>query len=671
MKIYILGLILFFTLNSQAQNFKFGKVSKAELIEKKHPRDSSADAAVLFKKESIRFDYRQGDGFTQIRTVHQRIKIYNKEGFDWATKKIKLFNKLNSKSEDLYKLKGYTYNLVNGKIEDDKLKNDGIFDEELNKFWKVKSFTMPNVREGCVVEFSYEIASPYLAIDDLELQYTIPINVLEVSVKTPQYFVYNKVLNPQTTYLPKIVESTSSRQESITTKSTNPNFAQNRDTKFSVSQLTINENVILINETEIPALKDEPFIDNLGNYLANLQLELKSIQYPNQPYKNLSTSWDAVTKTIYESSNFGNQLDKSGYYKDDIDALIINLETNTQKAFAIYNYVKAKVKWNGYYGLYADDGVRKVYKEGAGNVADINLMLVSMLRYAGIKANPVLISTKSNGVPLFPTRYGFNYVICFIEDEGIMSLLDATDENATFNTLPERDLNWQGRVVREDGSSTWIGLVPQKVSKDITGLSIKINSDYSSEGKVRSQKFDYAAKSYRDTYANGSKESYINFIEKGRGDLIVSNLKLEGKQNLLKPVKVTYDFKMDNAVEEIGDKLYFSPLLFLSTEENPFKQDIRMLPIDLRYPASNKYMINITLPEGYDVESLPENEVFDFADNTGQFKYIINQNGRFLQVSMELNINTSFILPENYTFFKQFFTQIIEKESEKIVLKKI
>jgi hypothetical protein len=429
--------------------------------------------------------------------------------------------------------------------------------------------------------------------------------------------------------------------------------------------------VILINETEIPALKDEPFIDNLGNYLANLQLELKSIQYPNQPFKNLSTSWDAVTNTIYESSDFGNQLDKSGYYEDDIDALVANLENNTQKAFAIYNYVKAKVKWNGYYGLFVDEGVRKVYKEGAGNVADINLMLVSMLRYAGIKANPVLISTKSNGVPLFPTRYGFNYVICFIEDEGIMSLLDATDENATFNTLPERDLNWQGRVVREDGSSTWIGLVPQKVSKDITGLSIKINSDFSSEGKVRSQKFDYAAKSYRDTYANGSKESYINFIEKGRGDLIVSNLKLEGKQNLLKPVKVTYDFKMDNAVEEIGDKLYFSPLLFLSTEENPFKQDTRMLPIDLRYPASNKYMINITLPEGYDVESLPENEVFDFADNTGQFKYLINQNGRFLQVSMELNINTSFILPENYKFFKQFFTQIIEKESEKIVLKKI
>jgi hypothetical protein len=82
-------------------------------------------------------------------------------------------------------------------------------------------------------------------------------------------------------------------------------------------------------------------------------------------------------------------------------------------------------------------------------------------------------------------------------------------------------------------------------------------------------------------------------------------------------------------------------------------------------------MINVMLPEGYDVESVPENQALDFADKTGEFKYLINQNGRFLQIILELNINTSFILSENYTFFKQFFTQAIEKESEKIVLKKI
>ncbi|TXE17624.1 DUF3857 domain-containing protein [Psychroserpens burtonensis] len=671
MKAIIIAVVLLIVCNLQAQNFKFGKVSKEELAEKVHPKDPTANAALLFKRESVRFDYRKGDGFTQVRTIHQRIKIYNKEGFSWATKKVRLYDKMNSESEKLYKLKAYTYNLVDGKVKDDKLKSDGVFDEELNKFWKVKSFTMPNIKEGCIVEFTYEISSPFLAIDDLELQYTIPINVLEVLVKTPEYFIYNKVLNPQTTYLPKIEESSSTKSESITNTSISNGSLGSRNSDTSVSQFTINENVIKVNETDIPALKDEPFVDNLGNYQAKLKLELTAIKYPNEPYKNLSSSWDAVTKTIYKSDDFGEQLDRSGYYEDEIDALTANLESNAQKAFAIYNYVKVKVKWNGFYGYSTDAGVRKAYKEGVGNVGDINLMLVSMLRYAGIIANPVLISTKSHGIPLFPTRDGFNYVICFVEDEDIMSLLDATGDNATFNTLPIRDLNWQGRVIRENGSSTWIDLTPRKVSRDITGLNIKINSDLSAEGKVRSQKFDYIAKSYRDNYADLSTEAYIKVLEKDKGEVLISNLEVEGEDSLLEPIKITYEYTMDNALEEIGDKLYFSPLLFLNTQENPFKQDERKLPIDLMYPMSDKYMINIMLPEGYDVEYLPENQALDFANKTGEFKYLVNQNGRFLQVNVELNINASLILPENYTFFKQFFAQAMEKESEKIVLKKI
>ena len=676
MRIIITAVVLLITLNLQAQNFKFGKVSKEELAEKVHPKDPSANAAVLFKDESIRFDYRQGNGFTQIRTVHERIKIYTKEGFSWATKKVKLYNQQKADNESLEDLKAYTYNLVDGKIEDDKLKSDGIFDEEVNKFWKVKSFTMPNIKEGSVVEFTYEITSPYLSIDDLELQYTIPINVLDISVKTPEYFIYNKALNPQAPYLPKVKESTSSRNETIKRQSTASGNVgkfgiRKGEKRTSMSQFTISEKMILINESDIPALKNEPFVNNLRNYQAKLQLELTAVQYPNEPYKNLSNSWDAVTKTIYENDEFGNQLDKSSYYEDDIDILIADLDDNYQKALVIYNYVKTKVKWNKYYGYLTDYGVRKAYKEGSGNSGDINLMLVSMLRYAGLNASPLLVSTKSNGVPLFPTRQGFNYVICFIEDKDIMSLLDATDPNATFNTLPIRDLNWQGRLVRKNGSSGWIDLAPNTLSKDVVSLNIKLNLDLSAEGKVRSQKFNYVAKNYRDKYAAMSNESYIKILEKDKSDLMISNLEVEGKANLLEPVKITYDFNMDNAVEEIGGKLYFSPLLFLESQDNPFKQDNRQLPIDLMYPMSDKYMINLMLPEGYDVESLPENKSFELGDKTGNFKYLINQNGRYLQVSIELNINTSFVLSENYAFFKQFLSQSIEKQTEKIVLKKI
>ena len=90
-----------------------------------------------------------------------------------------------------------------------------------------------------------------------------------------------------------------------------------------------------------------------------------------------------------------------------------------------------------------------------------------MLRYAGLNANPILVSTRSNGIPLFPTTDGFNYVIAGIEVQDAVILLDATERNSFPNILPNRALNWMGRLVRKDGSSSSVasqnkGLHPAK-----------------------------------------------------------------------------------------------------------------------------------------------------------------------------------------------------------------
>jgi hypothetical protein len=652
----------------QSQDFKFGKVSKEELAESFNRADSSANATVLYKSEKIRFDYRQGEGFVQIREVHERIKIYNKEGYKWATKRIRLYNRSGSKSENLQSLKGYTYSIINGKIEDDKLKKDGIFKEEVNKYWKVNSFTMPNISDGCVIEYIYEIESPFLAIDDIDYQYTIPINTFDLSIRTPEYFVYNKLVNPRASYSPIINQSKRNRTERMTDKDRSGFYVSK--TTYSQSELTFFENVISSNETNIPALKDESFVDNLNNYKTKLILELTAIRYPNQPYKSLSSSWDAVTKTIYDNSEFGNQLDRNSYFKEDVDALMSGVSDPVQKAFLIFNFVKNKVKWNEFYGYSSDIGVRKAYKEGSGNVADINLMLISMLRYAGLNANPVLVSTKNNGIPLFPTRQGFNYVICMIENEAFNVLLDATDVYSTFNVLPNRVLNWQGRIIRENGSSDWINLYPSSLSLDITSLNVKINPDLTIEGKVRQQKSDYAAMSYRNRFANLSEGEIIKSIESNNGELEVVAINLENKKDYTKPILIKYDYNFVDGIEEIGGNLYFSPMLFLASEENPFKQNTRNFPIDLTYPFSDKYMINVMIPEGYEIESLPQSEKFLFND-AGDFTYLAKANGAFIQLTVTLNIKTSIILAEDYEVFKGFYSKIVEKESEKIVLKKI
>lgn len=649
MKHLLITLVLVFSFNIiNSQNYDFGKVSKAELQEKFHPKDSATSAAILYRSESITFPYSDNQGFLQEREVHERIKIYNKEGFDWATKKIYLYQGSGQK-ETIVGLRGFSYNLVNGKVEKDKLKSDGKFDEDYSEFVKINSFTLPNVKEGTVIEYRYTIFSPRYSIDDVLFQFSIPVNKLDVRIATPEYRVYNKQYNIRASYIPKLNE---------TSKNTTVPF----DYKINIST---------ISEEDIPAIRAEAFSGNINNYRSKMAMELTAVLNNLKIIeKSFSSSWEEVSKTIYDSNNFGGQLDGFNIYKDDLEALLSGVDDDFAKAKLVENFVKTKVKWNGSYGKYTQNGIRSAYKEGEGNVADINLMIVSMLRSQGVNANPVLLSTRNNGIPLFPTREGFNYVICSVQKGDNYLLIDATEKYSTNNILPQRVLNWQGRLIENEKVSRWINLQPNVKSTESSMLNVAINNDFTVTGKVSKHLTDYVAYFYRDKYANMTKEDHIKSLEKDKGDIEISELEVENAKNITEPIKVSYNYELSDGIDEVGDKLYFSPLLFLATKENPFKLEERQYPIDFIIPATEKYMVNIMLPEGYEVESLPNSEGLAFMDSNVKFTYLVQQSGRYLQLKAQLDINNPLILPDNYKDFKAFYSKIVEKQAEQIVLTK-
>lgn len=655
-----------------SQNYKFGKVSEEELLEKTNPDYPEANATVLYKKQQISFDYVQDKGFIQNNEVQMRIKIYNKEGFDYATQIVKLYTNSEgstSYNESLLGLKAVTYNLIDGKIEEDKLKKDGIFEERTDKFWETTKFTMPNIKEGCVIEFEYTVQSLSKGIDDIGFQELIPVKKHEFKLKTPEYYKYKVLLNPRASYIPKLNYSTESKSITFNYKErTNGRVSR---TEFSSSKVDYVVDIIEANLVDIPPLKTESYVDNLRNYQARLIVELERVEFPNEPKEYLSTSWEKVTKAIYDYSDFGDQLNKKGYYNSDIDAILKGVTDSQQKTALIFNYVKSKVKWNNYNGIFTDLGVTKAYKDGVGNVADINLMLTSILRYAGLNANPVLVSTKSNGIPLTPTRTGFNYVICALEIGDNLILLDGTQKFSTANILPTKALNWLGRLIRQDGSSDWIELIPKISSKEMVSLNIKLNTDLSASGKLRNQFTNYQAFRVRDRFENYNTDEMIESLEKGKGELEISNFEIENMNDVSQPVTQSYDYVFNNAMEDIGGKLYLTPMLFLAPDENPFKENVRNYPIDYVYPIADKYMINIMLPDGYAIETMPESVKYQFNISDGEFTYLARQNGNMLQFTISLDLNKTLVLPTDYEQYKKFYQLMIEKQTEKVVLKKI
>ena len=649
-----------------AQDLRLGKVSIEELKEKSHSNDTSAVAAIIFEKGKNTFEYDQDRGFTMDLEVITRIKIYKKEGYDWATKKINYYTNGSSK-EKVYLTDANTYNLENGKIEKTKLKSDGEFDKIINKYWSQKAFTMPNVKEGSIVEFRYILKTDNIGSPrDWSFQNKIPVNYSEFKMNVPEYFVYSR--NSKGYITPIVTEEKMTREIAYSYREGTGGVVSSATSHKKLEFLETRTTFVAEN---LPAIKEEHFVNNIDNYTATLTQELSMTKYPNAPSKLYSTDWNSVAKTIYNYEDFGPELNKTGYFEDDLKVVLSTTKTTTEKILAILNYVKLRIKWDEYYGYSCDKGVRKAYQEKTGNVAEINLMLTAMLRYAGLTANPVLVSTRSNGISIFPNRTAFNYVIAAVETEEGNILLDATDKFSTPNILPLRTLNWRGRLIRKDGTSEDIDLMPKKTSNDTVFITYSIDPEGKITGKTRRQWTDYNAMITRGSISNLKEEEYLEKLENKNNKIEITEYSRTNEKDILLPITETYSFTGNNLCELIGNKLYINPMLFFTNEENPFKQDVREYPIDFGFPFTDKYNINIQIPEGYSVESLPVPAAITMEDNLGIFKYNIAVNGNALQLSVAHQINEAIVSTENYEMLKEYYKAMIAKETEKIVLKRI
>lgn len=387
--------------------------------------------------------------------------------------------------------------------------------------------------------------------------------------------------------------------------------------------------------------------------------------------KFISLTWEDVVKTIYESEDFGEQINKTNYFETAIKQIVNGLNNKDEQILAIFNYVKSNIKWNGIYGIYCDKGVKKGFEDRTGNVSEINLMLTAMLNYAGVEASPVVLSTRNNGMVLYPSATALDYVIAAVEIENGFILLDATDENAMPNILPERALNLTGRIIRKNGSSAEVDLTPNMLSKKIVNIMANVAPDGIISGKVREQHYDYYAHEFRSKYAGLNEESYLEKLEKKYPGIEIELYKVSNKTDLSKQIVEDYSFKHSGLTEMIAEKIYINPMLFFTENENPFKQEKREYPVDFIFPNQDKYTISLTLPDGYVVESVPAPLSLSMEEGLGNFHFNIVNSGSQIQLIATLSFNSSIVPANYYEMLKNFYKNVVEKNKEKIVLKKV
>jgi hypothetical protein len=312
-----------------------------------------------------------------------------------------------------------------------------------------------------------------------------------------------------------------------------------------------------------------------------------------------------------------------------------------------------------------------VIKEKKGNSADINILLLSMLRSSGIPAVPVVLSTRENGYlnTAYPSISNFDYVVVQANINGKNIMLDATEKYLPAGFLPMRCLNGKGRIIdAANGGETDIVPAGDDNISEFQTLTIQSNGDIS--GSTAEKYSKYAAFNLRKKIEeDGGAENHIKKMTEKAQDFEMTDAQISDLDDISKNVSVKYNLSQKTENSNAG-MIIFTPLKNTFFESNPFKSDERKYPIDYGCPITMLSVKQYTLPDGFEVSEMPAAASFSLPDGMGKFTFTTNITGNILQISGKFEIKKPLILSDNYGALKNFYDMVIAKQNEKVVLKK-
>lgn len=217
-------------------------------------------------------------GFAISFERHKRIKILKKEGYSYADFSIPYYKSNGGGEEKINSLAATAYNVENGKIVATKMTGDARFNEKITKNWWRVKFTVPQVKEGTIIEYRYKIVSDFLFnLREWNFQSELPALYTDYSVTIPEYFNYKS--------FSKISEELI---QQLPFDSYRRSFSGSDDSGGGATErfsFIANCNKSRWIGNAVPAFKEEAYTATSDDHLQKIEFELMSIKYPNSVLK--------------------------------------------------------------------------------------------------------------------------------------------------------------------------------------------------------------------------------------------------------------------------------------------------------------------------------------------------------------------------------------------------
>lgn len=647
------------SISAQEFSYNYGKVTADELNMKICKLDSTAKAVTIYKNIIANYKYTSKNEFIIEYNYESKIKILKSEGSEYANITVPIYDngKSDSRKESVSKIEAYSYNLENGEIKKTKMDKSYIFEERINPYYKQIKFSIPAVKEGTVIEYKYKLTSGFPdQIEECIFQQDIPVIYSNYDIQIPQFFDFNAELKGQE----KINVA-----ESIVPQAINGTDENNQS--FSVS---FNSRRIFLTVINLPAIKDEPNIWCPDDFRTKVTFELKGTNFPGSEYKPFTSSWEKIDEYLKKEEDFGGVLNMVNPFREEMRALKIMSLPNTEKIRAIFQFIKTKIAWDGTYRFYGDN-IKKAIKKGTGSNADINFILISMLKDAAIEAFPVMMSKRDKGrLPAtFPSIYKLNTFVVGIHDTDSTTVyLDGSIKNGDINILPPVLMVDRARSYNLNGKGSWVNLT--NIGKNhVTAL---ITGSITPEGVICGEKTSsYAgelASVFRSFY-HEAKDSTA-FIEKTESEdgISIKESSFKNLSSFNSTVQEKLLFTKEVSFNE--DHIYLNPMIFPHLTKNQFIKEERKLPIEFDYPYVFQLTAILDIPKGYQVEDIPKPTRINLDKDACSCVYNIMVTDNKIQVKYTFSLNKIQYAKEEYASLRKLWGIIVDKNNQQIILKR-
>lgn len=630
------------------------KVSPEELSMNVYEPDTTAALVLLYRHINVTVGPSAAGEIGCDRQVYERWKVMKESGKDQIDYEIFYANSDKQKDE-VRDIRAVTYNLdPDGSMISHKISRRNIYREKYSEGVYRLSFAPESVQVGSVVEVSYTFSTSSVEIAPVDIQDSYPLNLADIDIAYLEYFMYHHM---QMGY-----ESAQYRQK-LETRT------------FSMGARSDHYNVIhdIYRVKDLPAVKNEPFSFCPKQYRLRLLYSLRLVKFPGQNPKDLSSTWEKVDGFFTGKGLVKNCTRKLKAFSD-MDGIISGATKPDRIVLAIRKYVLDNVEWNGKRARIPDEGA-DIWKAGTGNDADITAIIACGINQLdGYKAEPVLVKLRANGylIDFQPSANEFDRLILRIEvPGGKVYFLDAMAKDGYLNVLSPNLLTNAARLIDLNGHGSWINL-EEAAPFGAGNYTVKaaFGNDSFLCGTFHKTAFHAEAMSDKQHYRKfQSRDEWTEDLEHNLTDVEVSDAAITGTDDYSNKCETELSFISGVCLG--ADRLYIDPFLDKFHSATTFKEPKRIMPVDFPFRYKLYYSYELTVPDGYEVEAMPE-DVTMVCHSLADSFFILNcsaDEGKVL-LTFRFQLNTVIVQNDLYEDLRLFWEKTADAEQSIIVLKK-